>query len=288
LKQCGLLLFQYYRNNLYEYLKKLDARYPGVVNKPVFAAIERIVAAIPGAHTSDLWLHEAVDPALTDFSVMGERAIREKAAKYVRLLKEYDNSVQWTLFMPDFVKQQQKGFKVDTFAYRDFPAMRFLGAEGGEFDDVQQRMEIMRTLDAMQEYKSGFDHDILFMLRYGLSVDNPWHGVWGRFMKADTPVPDGFLSFDFVPHDVPTPGPPYYSRFALATFSGDREAMHAREGFDSDAMYDVTRNMALGDGVVIPYPEKYWSAEVFFDGCDKYSTGFLFSVGEWDTERTLY
>ena len=97
LKQCGLLLFNHYRYQLYEYLIKLDKEFPGVVNKPVFTAIERIGAAIPGANTSDLWLHEAVDPALKDFSVMSERAMREKVAEYVRLLKEYDNSVQWTL-----------------------------------------------------------------------------------------------------------------------------------------------------------------------------------------------
>lgn len=59
------------------------------------------------------------------------------------------------------------------------------------------------------------------------------------------------------------------------------DAMHACEGFDSDAMYDVTRNIILGDGVNIPYPEKYWTAEMFLEGCGKYSTGYLFSVGEW-------
>ena len=287
LKQCGLLLFQYYRNNLYAYLKRLDADFPGVVNKSVFAAIERIVAAIPGAHTSDLWLHEAVDPALKDFSAMSDRALREKVVKYVRQLKEYDNSVQWTLFMPDFVKSQTKGFKVDNFEYRELPAMRFIGAEGEEFADVKRRIELMRKLDDMKEYKSGFDYDILFMHHYGLSVENPWHGVWGRFMKADAPVPEGFLAFDFVPRDVPAAGPPYHSRFAFATFSGYMEKMHSCEGFDSDAMYDVTRNIILGDGVCIPYPEKYWTAEVFPDGCDKYSTGYLFSIGEWDEERTL-
>jgi hypothetical protein len=257
------------------------------VNKPVFAAIERIVAAIPGAHKSDLWLHEAVDPALKDFSAMRERALREKVVKYVRQLKEYDNSVQWTLFMPDFVKNQTKGFKVDNFEYRDLPALRFIGAEGEEFADVKRRVELMRKLDVMAEYKSGFDHDILFMHHYGLPVNNPWHGVWGRFMKADAPVPEGLISFDVVPRHVPAAGPPYRSRFAYATFSGDMGKMHSNEGFDSDAMYDVTRNIILGDGVVVPYPEKYWTAEVFPDGCDKYSTGYLFSVGEWQDERTL-
>lgn len=281
LKQCGLLLFDHYRYQLYEYLKKLDSDFPNMVNKAVFTAIERIGIAIPGAHTSDLWLHEAVDPALKNFSAMSERAIREKTADYVRTLKEYDNSVQWTLFMPDFVKNQTKGFNVDNFEYRKLPAMRFIGFEGEQYDDVKLRYETMRTLDDMKEHKSDFDYDILFMHHYGLTVDNPWHGVWGRFMKADTPVPDGFISFDFVPYHVPEAGAPYYSRFAFAMFSGNLEAMHSNEGFDSDAMYDITRNIVLGDGVNIPYPEKYWTAEVFFDGCDKHSTGYLFSVSDW-------
>ncbi|MCL2487259.1 MAG: hypothetical protein FWE80_01090, partial [Oscillospiraceae bacterium] len=291
IKQCGLLLFGHYRWQLCEYLKKLDVQYPGVVNPAVFTALERISAAIPGAHTSDLWLHQAVDPALADFSAMKDRSIREKAADYLRRLKEYDDSVQWTLFMPDSVKRQQKGFKVENFEYREMPAMRFIGMEDSSFhsetdEEYYAKKKIglramTETLDDMAAYKSGFDYDLLFMHHYGLTVDHPWHGVWGRFMSAGAPVPEGFLVFDFVPHDVSAAGPPYYSRFALAKFSGDMAAMHTREGFDSDAMYDVTRNIILGDGVNIPYPEKYWTAEVFFEGCDKYSTGYLFSVGAW-------
>jgi len=34
----------------------------------------------------------------------------------------------------------------------------------------------------------------------------------------------------------------------------------------------------LGQGVNIPYPDKYWTAEVFPDGCDKYSTAYMFSA----------
>lgn len=278
LKQCGLLLFGHYRYHLHEYLKKLDAEYPDLVNKPVFNKLNEIENAIPGTHKSDLWLHEAVDPALKDFSAMSDRALRKKVAEYVVMLKEIDNSVQWTLFMPDFVKNQTKGFKVDNFEYRKLPAMRFIGKEGEEFSDIEKRLEIMRILDSMKDYKSEFDYDILFMHHYGLSVDNPWHGIWGRFMKADTPIPDGFLSFNFVPPDNSPAGFPFYSQFALANFSGDMDAMHKVEGFDSDAMYDVTRNIILGDGVIIPYPEKYWTAEVFYNGCDKYSTGYLFSI----------
>ena len=65
---------------------------------------------------------------------------------------------------------------------------------------------------------------------------------------------------------------------ALATFSGDTDAMHEKEGYDSDGMYDVTRNIILGQGVHIPYPPKYWTAEVFLDGFERPGTAFLFSV----------
>lgn len=113
----------------------------------------------------------------------------------------------------------------------------------------------------------------------GKCVDvGPWHGVWGRFMRADTPVPEGFISFDFVPRREGGAGLPYISQFAYAVFSGDPDAMHRREGFDSDAMYDVTRNIMLGQGVTIPYPDKYWTAEVFLDGFEKDGTAYLFSA----------
>jgi len=46
----------------------------------------------------------------------------------------------------------------------------------------------------------------------------------------------------------------------------------------ADAMYDVTRNIILGQDVNIPYPDKYWTAEVFLDGYDNPSTAYMFSV----------
>ena len=44
------------------------------------------------------------------------------------------------------------------------------------------------------------------------------------------------------------------------------------------AMYDVTRNIILGQGVQIPYPDKYWTAEVFLNGVENDSTAYMFSV----------
>lgn len=281
LKQSGLLPVGYYRNNLYAYLKRLDAEHPGIVNPPVLAELDRMSRQFPGSHVSDLWLSERVDPAITDFSMLRDRAVREKVRLYVADICDYDNRIQWTLFMPDFVKKQagETGITLDSFDYHKMPAMRFIGVEAG----WDQRGEIIRVLDSMQEYKSGFDHNIIFMHHFGRSVDTErWHGYLGRFMKADAPVPEGFSHFDFVPENDFKSGAPYLSQFAFAVFSGSEDALHKKAGFDSDAMYDITRNIILGENVPIPYPEKYWTAEVLFDRIggkpDEVRGGYLFSV----------
>lgn len=273
------------------YLKELEPT--GVVNAPVFGALDRFDEELSGLSQNEC-LRETIAKVFADFSTMGERGIREKIAGnktgptgtdtvelfgYINYLKDCDAGVQWALFMPGVVKEQQKGFRVESFEYKTMPAMRFIGREGDDLANLEARKRLFHTLDARNEYQSGFDYDVLFMHHYGLGVDvGPWHGVWGRFMKAGTPVPEGFLHFDFVPDYDGKAGPPYCSQFALATFSGDPTAMHKREGYDSDAMYDVTRNIILGQGVNIPYPDKYWTAEVFLDGCDKHGTAYLFSV----------
>ena len=273
------------------YLKELAPS--GVVNPPVFEALDRFDRLLSG-EISDGLLRDAVTGMFSDFSAMRDRGVREKIAGnrtgptgtdtvalfgYINCLKDEDAQVQWALFMPDVVKAQQKGFRVDRFEYRTLPAMRFIGREGPELDLPESRKALFETLDSLHAYASDFSHDLLFMHHYGLGVDvGPWHGVWGRFMQADAPVPKGFLHFDFVPESDDTAGPPYVSQFAFATFSGDIDAMHRREGYDSDAMYDVTRNILLGQGICIPYPNKYWTAEVFLDGFDKPGTGYLFGV----------
>ena len=278
---------------LREYLKELEPS--GVVNPAVFKALNGFDDALSGVpNEGPEWFRDTVAKIFADFSTMRERRVREKIAGnktgpagtdtvdlygYINYLKDCDAQVQWALFMPDMVEQQQKGFKVDSFEYKKMSAMRFIGREGDDLDNMEIRRELFRTLDAMNDYKSDFDYDVLFMHHYGLGVDvGQWHGVWGRFMKADAPVPEGFIYCDFVPHREGKAGPPYISQFAFATFSGDNDAIHRHEGYDSDAMYDVTRNIMLGQGVSIPYPDKYWTAEVFPDGCDKPSAAYMFSA----------
>ena len=276
------------------YLKALAPS--GVVNTAVFKALDGFDDELSGL-PHDKQLRDAVARVFADFTVMRERGIREQIAGnktgptgtdsvalfgFLNCLKDCDAAVQWALFMPDMVQRQQKGFRLDSFEYKKMPAMRFIGREGKEgdgLDNPQNRKIFFQTLDAMSDDQSEFSYDVLFMHHYGLGVDvGPWHGFWGRFMRADTPVPEGFVCFDFVPQRDGRAGPPFISQFAYAVFSGDMEAMHKREGFDSDAMYDITRNIMLGQGVNIPYPDKYWTAEVFPDGCDKYSTAYMFSA----------
>jgi AraC-like DNA-binding protein len=291
LMQGVFVRFKEQNAQLRTYLSEIEPS--GVVNAAVYKALDRFDEELSGvAH--DKRLTEVVAQVFADFSVMRERGIRELIAGnktgstgtdsvdlfgYINYLKDCDAGVQWALFMPDMVERQQKGFKVDSFEYKKMSAMRFIGREGDDLANMEVRKKLFEVLDDMNEYNSDLSYDVLFMHHYGLGVDvGPWHGVWGRFMKAETPVPEGFLYFDFVPLNDGKAGLPYISQFAYATFSGDMEAMHTREGYDCDAMYDVTRNIMLGQGVPIPYPDKYWTAEVFLDGCDKYSTAYMFSA----------
>jgi len=288
-----LARFKEQNARLRDHLKKLEPS--GVVNAAVFKALDRFDEELSGI-SHDERLRKTVAMVFNDFSTMRKRSVRKLIAGnktgpagndsvdifgYINSLKNCDAQVQWALFMPEMVERQQKGFRIDSFEYKKMPAMRFIGRECIEHDpaDMSWELEIMRTLDAMSEYKSDIDYDVLFQHHYGLGVDvGPWHGFWGRFMKADTPVPEGFIFFDFIPHNDDKAGPPFCSQFAYSVFSGDMKAMHSTEGYDDNAMYDVTRNKILSEGINIPYPLKYWTAEVFLDGCDNYSTAYMFSV----------
>ena len=276
-------------------LKELEPS--GVVNAAIFRALDRFDDELSGK-PHDGKLRETVAKIFADFSVMSERSVRELIAGektgahgtdgvdifgYINYLKDCDAGVQWALFMPDVVERQQDGFKIENFEYKKMPAMRFIGKlEEGGFTDIKTRKEIFSVLDSMQEYKSELEYDVIFAHHYGLTVDiGPVHSFWGRFMKSDTPVPEGFVYSDFVPErdtGNSKAGLPFFSQFAYAVFSGDMDALHRSEGFDVYAMYDVTRNIMLGQGVNIPYPDKYWTAEVFLDGFDKYSTAYMFSA----------
>lgn len=289
-----LARFREQNARLRAYLK--DISDPGVVNKAVWDALDKFDSQLAGK-TDDPGLQKAVEDMFRDFSTMKSRRNRELIAGsrtgptgtdsvelfgYINCLEVCDAGVQWALFMPQVSKNQQKGFQLEHFEYKTLPAMRFIGKEVFEAGprDLEQELAVFSALDKLSAYKSGFDYDILLLHHFGKGVDaEPCHGFLGRFLKAGAAVPQGFLSVDFVPKwTAPDFGPPYLSQFALAVFTGDSAAMHSHDGFDSSAMYDVTRNTILGQGVQIPYPHKYWTAEVFLHGITEPSTAYLFSV----------
>lgn len=265
----------------------------GLVNPPVFEALERFDDELSGNTHTD-WLREDVSAVFQDFSALRDKKHRENFAGsptgptgtntvdcfgFINFLKDCDASVQWTLFMPEFTQRQQDGFHVTSFEYKKMPALRFIGVARDFSEGPGDLASLESSLDALSQFRCGFDYDVLFLHHWGRGVDvKHCRGFWGRFMAPDAPVPEGFTAIDLVPQNDQQPGAPYLSQFAYAVFAGDKEKMHQREGFDSDAMYDVTRNIILGQNIAIPYPDKYWTAEVFLEGFENPSTAYLFSV----------
>ena len=296
LMQGILARFKEQNDQLRAFLKSI--KNPDYVNAAVWKALDEFDDELSG-HSHDNCLKEAVEQIFSDFSVIRERSVREKIAGgktgsagvntvdffgYINRLENLDAGVQWALFMPQMVERQQNGFKLESFEYKRMPPMRFIGKECIDHDpaDMRWEKELFSVLDTLTDYKSGLDYDVLLMHHYGKGVDvENCHAFWGRFMTADTPVPEGFIYVDFIPQrDINSfvSGPPYFSQFAYSSFSGDMQAMHKREGYDCDAMYDITRNIMLGQGINIPYPDKYWTAEVFVNGFENYSTAYMFSA----------
>ena len=91
--------------------------------------------------------------------------------------------------------------------------------------------------------------------------------IGGFFFQADTPVPYGCIFYD-----VPTVNIGYGLYCGDESFGGDT--------FDA---YVFTRDKILNDGVIIPYPEAYWTAVQFIDGephKGEYRFGYMFGVGD--------
>ncbi len=267
----------------------------GAVNTAVYDALKRFDDELSGNTHAD-FLKEAVEAVFNDFGALRRSDVRKKFAGsvtgpsgtdsvevfgYINFLKDCDASVQWTLFMPGLVEYQQRdsGIKVQSFEYMKLPSLRFIGLEKDLSENSEELKKLLNTLNHMSEYSCGFDYDAILLHHFGKGVDvEECHGIWGRFFKEGTPVPDGYGYVDFVPLNDGKCGVPYISQFAFAKFTGDVNSMLREEGFDANAMYDITRNIILGQNVCIPYPDKYWTAEVYLDGLGKACTAYLFSV----------
>lgn len=98
-----------------------------------------------------------------------------------------DAAMQQTLFMRELAASQQEGFRIKSFEYREYPALRFIGVN---MDTKGHRpgpaeVEMVRILDSMKEYRRGFDYDMILYHHFGRGINKePCHalagGLWRR------------------------------------------------------------------------------------------------------------
>lgn len=260
------------------YLKKLDAS--GVVNPAIFKALERFDDELSG-RTGDERLRETVAKVFADFSAMRDRGVRKKIAGYsagsmhktdmgyINYLKDCDAGVQWALFMPEVVKKHGHKINRDSFEYIEIGKVRFIGLEFAKNPDIhlsRPAESLPKLMPLLSEYGTEITALCHLEHHHGGEVNVNQCNMMGYFFKADTPVPEGY---DY--YDVPTEHAAY--------------AVYSSQNFDGnyfDAAYEFTRDQILGDNVHIPYPQAYWTAEVyteeFFSGSGAHRFGYLFSV----------
>ena len=271
LRQGVLARFKEQNAQLREYLKELKPS--GVVNEAIFKALDRFDDELSGK-PHDENLRETVSMIFSDFSVMQERDVRIKIAGYANYLKDCDTSVQWTLFMPEVVKKHGHKINRESFEYIEIGKLRFIGLECSKVPDVEfiacssfePNVMIKELFLLLPEYGTEITAICHFEHHHGGEVNKNQVNMMGYFFKADTPVPEGYAYYD-----VPTIHTAY--------------AMYHSPDFDGNvfgASYEFTRDQILGDNVCIPYPQAYWTAEVytegFFTGSGAFRFGYLFSV----------
>ena len=155
-----------------------------------------------------------------------------------------------------------------SFEYIELPSTRFIGIDAlrtGECYSMllERKSEFMPALDSS---KAAFPYECAIKHHDFKEADNPMHYIVGKFVEANTFVPTGYDYIDFPP-----------MKAAYATFDGKFDDV----GEVVMPIYEFTRNKILEEGVSIPYPEAYWSAEVYLkhpDADGGYELGYLFSV----------
>jgi len=147
----------------------------------------------------------------------------------------------------------RKKLKPTSFAYAEFPALRFIGIDAWrtkeDWGNLWRRQdEFMPRLNAMREHISpAMPHICAFMHHDDGEVDVVNHFLVGRFFHTNTPVPEGYDHHDLQPQAA-----------AYAIFNEMTEDKLWQR-------YECTRDTILGEGVTIPYPVGYWHAEVYYD-----------------------
>ena len=167
---------------------------------------------------------------------------------------------------------EENTFTCKHFEYLILGHLRFIGIDAWrtreEWDALWARKEaFLPDLDRkIGAYAADFAYDCSMMHHNGREVDTENHFLAGRFYQAGTPVPAGYDYFD-----LPTPKAAW--------------AIYETTAYDGPlgAAYTHTRDQILNDresGMIIPYPDGYWHAEVYVSGRPhdgRCQFGYLFS-----------
>jgi len=150
--------------------------------------------------------------------------------------------------------------KLERLTYIDLPATRFIGMEVVEDWPAAmalhnelwaRRGEFLSVLEAMTEYATVITE--ICALTHNNNLDHgesesPEHYLIGKFMAADTPVPEGFAYYD-----VPA------TKAALGVFKGEWNDMMENGG------WMLWQKIERGK-YNVPYPEGWFFAEVYIEG----------------------
>jgi len=168
------------------------------------------------------------------------------------------DDMQLDLLFPVELVDIKNAMTMTDFRYLHLPAMRFIGmdiiAKGkkaveGYAAIWARSLEFMPILDSMTEYASVLNNPCALMHHNNLEVNKEaMHYLVGRFMRADTPVPDGFSYWDIPESNV-----------GISDMCGK---------FRDTKAYYMTRDKILSDrdkgmGIDIPYPIGYYHAELY-------------------------
>ena len=143
---------------------------------------------------------------------------------------------------------------LESIRYFDLPATRFIGrdVQGGpkEFGEMWGRSgEFMPALEALREHHMADITEPCALMHFNnLRNDEPGNRmsyIIGRFMKAGTPVPDGYDVWDMPESTV-----------GIGIIRGEFSELF-KQGFG------LTMNKIIADGYEIPYPENFFQAEVY-------------------------
>ena len=161
---------------------------------------------------------------------------------------------------------------IQSLEYKKIGKLRFIGLEFSKNPNIHllyPTESLPKLIPLLAEY--GVEITALCHLEHhnGGEVNVNQCNMMGYFFKADTPVPEGYSYYDVLTENAA------YATFYSPDFDGDI--------FGS--AYEVTRDRIISEGGqtrTIPYPEAYWTAEVypdgFFTGNGAFNFAYMFGV----------